>query len=417
MTTTTDVLTHFLDFNNVIMHIDYDSFFASVEQQVNPKLRGKPIAVGGSSIRKGIVCAASREAKKFGVKTGMPLFKAVELCPQLIAIKGDGTKYSYIQKESLKIFSKYTDLIEPFSIDEAFLDVTKTIKFFKEPETMVTMIKNDIRRAFGDYITCSVGVGPNKLLAKLVSDLKKPNGLVIVTETNLQEILTGVELESFCGIGHRLQERLGNMGIHTVKQLQETSLSELYREFGNVSGSFLKAASFGVNVGSVKSANYERPVKSISHQHTLMYNTKDTRVILDNLRRLTEMVAKRLRNHNVVGKTIHLSLRDGKRQWYGFRTTLPRYSSSGMEMYKKIEKLFREIKWNKETRLVGVGISNLINEKTLMQPLFLEDQREATITKAIDKINDRWGKFSIIPANTIRADSTKTKISSFLKHE
>ncbi len=417
MTATTKDLTHYLDFNKIIMHIDYDSFFASVEQQVNPKLRGKPIAVGGSSVRKGIVCAASREAKKLGVKTGMPLFKARELCPQLIAIKSDGTKYSYIQKESLKIFNKYTDLIEPFSIDEAFLDVTKTVKFFKNPEHIVTCIKNEVKEMFGEYITCSVGVGPNKLLAKLVSDLKKPNGLVIVTEKNLQKILTGVELESFCGIGHRLQERLNNMGIHTVKELQETTLAELYREFGNVSGSFLKAASFGVGVGEVKSAEYERPVKSISHQHTLMYNTKNSRIILDNLRRLTEMVAKRLRNHSVVGKTIHLSLRDGKKQWYRFRTTLPRHTSSGMEIYKRVEKLFWEVKWDKETRLVGIGISNLIDEKTLMRPLFLEDQRDATINKAIDKINDRWGKFSIIPANTLRAANTKTKISSFLRHE
>ncbi|MCA9750417.1 MAG: DNA polymerase IV, partial [Romboutsia sp.] len=166
--------------DRVIMHIDYDSFFASVEQQVNPKLRGRPIAVGGSSVRRGIVCAASREAKKLGVKTAMPLFKAKEICPDLIMVRGDGTKYKHIQKESLKIFAKYTDKVEPFSIDEAFLDVTATVSFFPSVRDMALRIKEDIKNNFGEYITCSIGIGPNKLVAKLVSDLEKPNGIVIV---------------------------------------------------------------------------------------------------------------------------------------------------------------------------------------------------------------------------------------------
>lgn len=406
-----------LDFNKVVMHVDYDSFFASVEQQVNPLLRGKPIAVGGSSLTRGIVCAASREAKKFGVKTGMPTFKAKKICPELISVKGDGTKYSYIQKESLKIFNKYTDLIEPFSIDEAFLDITQTVKFFGTPESVAISIKKDVLDAFGEYITCSIGIGPNKLLAKLVSDIKKPNGLVIVTQENLQEILTSVELRDFCGIGNRIEDRLHRMGIFTVEELQNTSLGTLYREFGNVGGSFLKSASLGVSSGQVRSTEYKRPVKSVSHQHTLAKNTKNPKIILNNLRRLTEMVAKRLRNHQMVGKTIHLSLRDANKDWYGFRTTMPRHSSSGMEIYKNAEKLFWETGWKKETRLVGIGVTNLIDENTLMQPLFLEDKREQNINKTIDKINDRFGKFTIIPANTLRADETERKISSFLKHE
>lgn len=410
-------LTKDLDFSKCILHIDYDSFFASVEQQVNPKLRNRPIAVGGSSLSRGIVCAASREAKKFGIKTGMPLFKAKQICPELVFVKGDGSKYSYIQKESLKIFNKYTDLIEPFSIDEAFLDVTKTTKFFETTEAVAYAIKEDIRKAFGEYITCSIGVGPNKLLAKLVSDLKKPNGLVIVTKQNLQETLMSVELRDFCGIGQRLENRLNTLGIYSVEDLQNTPLNILYKEFGNVSGSFLKAASLGSQPGYVNSTDYKRPVKSVSHQHTLSKNTRDPRVILNNLRRLAEMVAKRLRNQQMVGKTIHLSLRDANKEWYGFRTTMPRHSSSGMEIYKRAEKLFWELDWKKETRLIGIGVTNLIDENSQMQPLFLEDQREHAINKTMDKINDRFGKFTIIPANTLKADETKNKISSFLRHE
>lgn len=403
--------------DRVIMHIDYDSFFASVEQQVNPKLRGKPIAVGGSSVRRGIVCAASREAKKLGVKTAMPLFKAKEICPNLIMVRGDGTKYKYIQKESLRIFANYTDKVEPFSIDEAFLDVTATVNFFPSVRDMALKIKEDIRNNFGEYITCSIGIGPNKLVAKLVSDLEKPNGIVIVTPNNMQEILTGVELEDFCGIGKRLGQRLRDLNINTVEDLQKTPLYLLYQHFGNVAGSFLKNASLGIHVDEVKSGEYKRPIKSISHQHTLLNNTKNPQIILYNIRRLTEMVAKRARNNNMLGKTVHLALRDSERGWEGFRKSLPRYTNSSIIMYRAIERLYEQIHWNKETRLVGVGISNLIQEKYNMTPLFLEDQKNEKVIEAMDIINNKFGSFTIIPACTLKADETKNKISSFLRHE
>lgn len=403
--------------NRIIMHIDYDSFFASVEQQVNPKLRGKPIAVGGSSVRRGIVCAASKEAKKRGIKTAMPLFKALEICPELIMVRGDGSKYKYIQNETLKIFKKYTDKIEPFSIDEAFIDVTDTIRFFGTPQDLALQIKEDIREAFGEFITCSIGIGPNKLVAKLVSDLEKPNGLVEVTTKNINEVLGRVELRDFCGIGTKLEERLRKLEIETLEQLKHTPIHVLYKHFGNVTGSFLKNVSQGIDVQEVKNTDYIRPIKSISHQHTLLRNTSNNKILLQNIRRLTEMVAKRLRNNKMLGKTIQLSLRDKEKNWYDFRTTLPRYTSSGMTIYKAVEQTFYKIRWHKETRLVGIGVTNLIQEQHKMEPLFLEDRREERINQTIDKVNNKFGNFTIIPASTLKADNTKNKISSFLRHE
>ena len=347
----------------------------------------------------------------------MPLFKARKICPDLISVKGDGSKYKYIHEESLKIFNKYTNLVEPFSIDEAFLDITGTYYQFGSPEEIATKIKKDILKAFGSIITCSVGIGPNKLVAKLVSDLDKPNGLVIVTPENMQAVLKSCKLKDFCGIGPRIEFRLNNLGIFTVEQLQNTPLHFLYKHFGNVTGSFLKNASMGIHVGEVKSMDYTRPVKSVSHQHTLQYNTKNHKVLLNNFRRITEMVAKRMRNNQMLGKTIHISLRDSDRKWYGYNTKLGRYTDSGPIIYAKVEDLFNSLNWQKETRLVAVGVSNLIHEKYRMQPLFHEDQREELINKTVDNINDRWGKFTIIPASTLNADETKHKISSFLKHE
>ena len=230
-----------MDFNKVIFHIDYDSFFASVEQQFNPNLRGKPIGVTGSTLTRGIICAASREAKKYGVKTAMPVFKAKEICPDIITVRGDFQKYQYIHKKTRAICNTYSDLVEAFSIDELFMDMTKTLKFFGTVEETIFKFKQDVFDAFGAYITVSVGVGPNKLLAKLTSDVNKPNGFFVVTPDNLDQLLERTSLRDFCGIGVQIEKRLNKLGIHNVKQLQYASPEILYKEFGNVTTKFLKA--------------------------------------------------------------------------------------------------------------------------------------------------------------------------------
>ncbi|MCA9308556.1 DNA polymerase IV [candidate division WWE3 bacterium] len=403
--------------NRVILHIDYDSFFASVEQQANRQLRGKPIAVGGSSLTKSIVCSASKEAKKYGVKTAMPLFKAKKLCPEIIGIKGDGTKYSYIHNESLKIFGKYTDLVEPFSIDECFLDVTNTLKFFDNPINLALQIKKDIRQMFGEVITCSIGIGPNKITAKLVSDWNKPNGIYHVTQQNLQDTLLSAQLSDFCGIGKRISIRLENLGITTVKQLQEIDVETLYLEFGNISGHTLKNMAFGIDYSEVKPSEYKRTPKSIGHQHTLKANTYNRQVINRNLLRLSEMVARRMRRHNVVGKTVSLYLRDSNKLGYHERLTNTRAIDNGYSIYEATQLLLKKANWNKETRLVGVSMSNLVSKSHMPIPLLPQEARKERIMRAADLINDKFGEYTMIPANTVLADQTKGKISSFLKHQ
>ncbi|OGC47159.1 hypothetical protein A2886_00750 [candidate division WWE3 bacterium RIFCSPHIGHO2_01_FULL_42_13] len=405
-----------MDFGKVIFHVDYDSFFASVEQQYHPNLRHKPIGVTGSSLSRGVVCAASREAKKFGVKTAMPVFEAKKLCPQIIIVKGDFEKYQYIHERTLHICNKYSDLIEPFSIDETFIDMTQTIKFFGTPEEAIFRFKKDVFDAFGAYVTCSIGVGPNKLLAKLTSDINKPNGFFVVTKENLQQLLEGVGLRSFCGIGPRIEKRLNKLGIFTVKHLQAASQEGLYREFGNVMSGFLKSLSFGEGTVTVDHAEYEELPKSISHEHTLSKNTSDPQVIKRNLQRLSDMVGRRLREHNMVGKTLSIYLRDKDFNNFHQRKTINPPTQSSQRIYKEIEEIFDSLNWKKETRLIGVGISNLKLKYFTTLPLFAQDLKEEIQHEAIDKINDKFGEFTIIPANTLKADKTKGKISSFLRH-
>lgn len=403
----------------VIMHIDYDSFFASVEQQANPFIRNKPVIVTGSSIRRGIACAASKEAKKLGIKTATPVFKAKQICPNIIVVKGDGTKYTYIHKQSLKIFNKYTDLVEPFSIDEAFLDVSDTLKFFGSIENVANSIKKDIKNKFGEYITCSIGVAPNKLIAKLVSEINKPNGLFIANEKNLEKILQNISLRDFCGIGHKIEIKLNKLGVYNVSDLQKIDINILYNEFGNVSGSFLKNASLGISYDNVSHISKKRKPKSISHQHTLYKNTKNKKIIKSNITRLATMVVSRLRKHNMKTSKVSLWIRDSNKISYGENISISRYIDTNYEIFKIVnilfDKLYIKIK-TKEIRLVAIGLSDLKEKNNISNTLFIEDVIQERLNQTIDDINNRFGRFTIVQANTLLADTTKTKISSFLKH-
>lgn len=399
-----------------ILHIDFDSFFASVEQQANPLLRGKPIGVTGSSLTKGVVCAASIEAKKYGVKTGMPLFEARKLCPNIIPVKGDFTKYQYIHEKSLKIFNKYTNLVEPFSIDEAFIDVTDTVKLFRSSENIAFLIKKDVFEHFGPYITCSIGIGPNKLMAKLVSDFNKPNGLFRVTKNNMNEVLKSVKLTDFCGIGPGINARLNSIGILNVKQLQDVDMEILYKEFGNLESGFLKNASFGIGNIEIKNIEYNPEVKSIGHQHTLSKNTSDISEIKSNLYRLSDMVGRRLRKKHLIGKTISIYLRDSDFKGLQQRTTIKEHTDNSWKIFRTTTKLLNDMRWNKNTRLVGVSISNLMQKRNSTIPIFFKEQRINDLISAADKINDKFGEFTLLPADTLSVDQTKGKISSFLRH-
>lgn len=403
------------------MHLDFDSFFASVEQQDHKELRGKPIGVTGSSLSKGVICAASREAKKFGVKTAMPVFKAKKLCPQIITVRGSFERYQKIHNKTKEILTEYTDLIEPFSIDEFFIDMTKTLKFFGTAEEMIFKLKEQFFNEFGAYITASLGVAHNKLMAKLSSDINKPNGFFIVTPENIQPLLERTPLTDFCGIGPRINKRLHKIGVTNIEKLQKIPPETLYREFGNLMSIFLKNLSFGIDDTPVRHQEFKELPKSIGHQHTLNKNTKDIEIIKRNIQRLSNMVGKRLRRNDMVGKTIGLYLRNSNFKGAFERETLRIATDSSQEIYETGEKLLKKLQKNekirgKDIRLVGVSISNLKLKALTPLPLFEEDRKKERIFETMDLINDKFGEFTIIPANTLLADKTKGKISSFLRH-
>jgi len=403
-----------IDWEKTILHIDYDSFFASVEQQANPFFRDKPLGVtGGPNINRSIITASSIQAKKLGIKTGTPVYKARKIYPKIILVPSDFIKYNYVFEESSKIYNKYSDDVQPFSIDESFLDVTKTVKLFKGAENIAQKIKRDVQEKFGEVLTCSIGIGPNKLLAKLVSDFNKPNGIFQVTSENIEQVLESVKLTDFCGIGYRISEHLNNMGIHNVRDLQNTDLHTLHKHFGNVGSKFLKNLSYGINYEKVDKEKFSAAPKSIGHEHTLGKAIKDPR---EHLYKLSEMVGRRLRKNKLMGRSLAVYFRDIDKNGYFQRITMQEYIESSWKIYKIAENLTDGLHIKHPIRFLGLTIFNLTPKAYTTLPLFSDWKRIEKITQTADRINNKYGEATVFPASILAVKSVKKEGSSFLSH-
>ena len=291
--------------DRIILHLDMNAFFASVEQQANPALRGKPIAVIGSNGRT-VITTASYEARKFGVKTGMAIWEAKRQCPQIILVVGDNRKYTYTSTRIFHMMLDYTPLVEVFSIDEAFLDVTHSLKIFGTPERIVYLMKARIKQSFG--LTCSVGIGPNKLLAKLASDMKKPDGLTIIRPDEVSQVIDPLPIKDLCGVGSRMERHLNLLGIKTIGDLGRFPVDILKRKFG-ITGQHLHDMGLGIDHSPVVPASDQDRVKSVGHSMTLRRDVSRRQDILKYLLQLSEMVGRRARRYGVSGKTINLYVR------------------------------------------------------------------------------------------------------------
>jgi len=374
-----------------IMLIDQNAFFASVEQAANPSLRGKPIAVVGSGGRT-VVTTASYEARAYGVKTGMSVYEAKRYCPELIIVVGDNKKYTYTSSKINEIYLDYTPLVEAFSIDESFLDVTGSISLFGSAERIAYLIKARIKHAFG--INCSAGIAPNKLLSKLAADFKKPDGVSIVRPDDVRRLMDGLPIGELCGIGKKTEKVLHLMSIYTCGELGRCPVERLTKRFGII-GPRLKLMGQGIDESPVIPIGQEDDVKSVGHSMTLERDISDFQEIRRYLLQLSEMVGARARKHNVAGKTIHLYVRyaDFFTSW-GKQTTLTNYTSQSDEIYKTALRILDSIELEQPVRLLGISLSNLKHEAEQI-PLFESDRKKMFATQAMDKINDKFGKMSV----------------------
>jgi DNA polymerase-4 len=372
----------------IIMCIDMDAFFASVEQQSNPHLRGKPIAVIGSGGRT-VITTSSYEARQFGVKTGMNIYEAKKLCPHLIFVVANNAKYTHTCTELGKIYARFTPHVEIYSVDEAFLDVTGTHRLFGGVEVMGKTLKGLIRERFG--INCTIGAGPNILIAKLASDLAKPDGLMWVTPDGVAALLEDLPVKKLWGIGHHTEKNLEAMGITTCGKLGRAPVSILRRRFGFI-GEILKAMGMGICERPV--VMQEEKPKSIGHGMTLPRDIYERDQIEMYILQLSEMVGRRARRHGYGGRKVSLTIRYTDFHTFTKQTTLPSYTNNTHVIYRSALSILDALRLRDRVRLLGVRLSHLEKESGQMV-LFDDMRRRRALLEAVDEVNDRFGEYKL----------------------
>lgn len=400
----------------IILHIDFDSFFASVEQQDHPEFRNKPIGVTAANSRTAII-AASIEAKKMGVKGGSNAREGFALCPSLQLVPAHFTRYFSISKEFLKICRLYSPFIEVFSIDELFMDVTTTAHLFGGVENLIKRLKAQIKRSMGDFITVSVGVSHNKLLAKLASGMNKPNGMFVITPENVDDVYSQIELTDICGIGPRIEKRLTMLGITNLLKLRHISFEKLKAEFGPHEATFLTNVAWAKDETQIIHFGNSPEVKSVGRNYALPRNQHNQRIILQNVFELCEEIGIKLRRLNKKARTVGLSLR-GTHVAYGRETVLV-YMDTGKELFEVCKQLYNDWQWgvgdhDGMVRQISVWASNLVDANAVPHSLFDAEYKNERLIQSIDALNEKFGDHTIRNGFLLYSDKLTTVPNGFL---
>jgi len=339
-----------------IIHVDMDAFYASVEQLDNPELRGKPVAVGGSS-KRGVVSAASYEARKFGVRSAMSSVIALQNCPNLIFVKSNFKRYKEVSGQIRNIFFEYTDLVEPLSLDEAYLDVTEN----KKGNPSATLIAEEIRKKIKEItgLNASAGISINKFIAKVASDINKPNGQKTVSPEDVIDFLEQLDIKKFYGVGKVTVKKMYRLGIFTGKDLKGKSKEYLIEHFGK-SGRYYYRVVRGEHNSRVKPS---RTRKSLAAERTFSENITSEVFMIERLDDIAKEVERRLKKSKVAGKTITLKIKYSDFTLQTRSKTLPYYISKKEVILETVKDLLFQEKMKNSVRLLGISLSNLNNEK------------------------------------------------------
>lgn len=380
----------------IIFHIDMNSYFASVEQQANPHLRGKPMGV--CEHLGGIIIAPSIEAKRLGITTGTPVWEAKKIWPSITLLPVDPPKYRHVTQSFLKIFSDYSSLVERYSIDEAFLDVSH-LTDWKGVILYALEIKQRIRQEIGQWLTCSVGAGPNKLLAKIASDLEKPDGAVIIPPWRVGQLYERLKLNDIPGIATRMQRRLNSLGVFSITDLARYPESKLHVEFGIVGHYLHEMGNFRGSMDLI--TPQLETIKSMGHAYTLPKATSDLQLIKKLFFKLSEKIARRMRLKNFWGSVIRCYVRyaatvDGQSRYFGFGKSrrIKQLTNDGKMIFREAYKLFDSFPNNGSIRMAGVSVGGLV-ENVLDEPLFEQYKKPERMLRAIDCVNEKYGDFTL----------------------
>jgi DNA polymerase-4 len=376
--------------DRLILHIDMDAFFISVEQRDNPSLRRKPAAVCGS-LSRSVVTSATYEARPYGIRAGMSIQEAKRRCPQLILVEGNHSKYTETAARIFSILKKYSPLVEVASIDEAYLDITQSLLLFQSPLLIAQSIKDQILAK--EQLTCSIGVAPNKLLAKLGSRLKKPDGLVVIGKEEVEEVLRDLPVSQLNGIGPKLGETLNSIGIFTCGQLGKFPVSVLAKRFG-VIGERLHEMGLGLDDSPVIPFDEEEDAKSISHSVTLEEDTSDPNRVRKVLLQLSEKVSRRMRREGFYGKRVAITVRYSDFFTFSKQKTFSKWMNSGNDIFQQAFEIFESIPHPKPIRLLGVGVS-LLKKEGCQLNLFEKRGKKDNLLQAMDRVNERFGDWTL----------------------
>ena len=403
-----------------IMHVDMDAFFVSVELTRRPELRGKPVIVGGDS-RRGVVAAASYEARAYGVHSAMPSVQARRLCPHAVFLPGDHAMYASVSTRVMEIFGRYTPLVEPLSLDEAFLDVTGALRLFGDAVAIAHRIRHDVLAE--EHLACSVGIAPNKFLAKMASEVAKPRagrdgpiaglGVKVVEQGGERAFLDPLPVGRLWGVGPKTLARLERLGVCTIADVAALPLTVLRSVLGEASSRHLHELAHGRDERRVEID--QRP-KSVGHEETYTFDHHTYATIDTELVRLSDAVASRLRRSDLGGCTVTLKVRMNDFTTVTRSVTVAQPVQSGPLLAQLAKELVRAIDPTPGVRLLGVSVSKLVHSPTLQ--LTLEELgstgpsravARADVDAAIDRVRQRFGADAIGPAGLIGARGLRTK--------
>jgi DNA polymerase-4 len=390
----------------MILHVDMDAFYASVEERDRPELVGSPVIVGGSRDTRGVVSAANYVARKFGVHSAMPMVTAMRLCPQAVVLPVRMSHYAAVSRQIRDVFHRYTPLVEPLSLDEAFLDVAGTESLFGPPEEIAVRIKQDI--LVETQLVASVGVAPNKFLAKVASDLEKPDGLTVVDPNRIQGFLDPLPVSRLWGVGRKAEQKLKRVGIDTVEQLRRLPESSLAMALGERAAAHLHALAHGRDNRRVIP---DREAKSISHETTFAVDVYDEEMLLSVLVNLSDQVGRRLRRNKLSARTVNIKIRFSNFETITRSQSLRDPTDSDRELAAVASELFAgRVSLNgRGIRLIGMGTSGFEHEPVRQKSLFDEQEilRNRQLGEMTDLIRDRFGSSALRRGNSSGLGNTE----------
>lgn len=384
--------------SRIILHLDMNSYFASVEQQANPLLRGRPVGVCAYLSPHGCIIASSIEAKARGIKTGMRVPAAKAVCPELVLVENDPAKYRFVSEQVFSILREYAGHMEIYSIDEAFADLSGLVDSLSEAARLGQVIKQRIRTEVGDWLRCSIGIAPTRWLAKFASEEQKPDGLTVLTAHDLDRVFAGRPLEHAWGIASALSGKLQTLGIKDLLGLKRASPEKLRRCLG-MNGYYLWAAVNGIETSGVGDHEAESP-KSIGHSYCLPKRTTDITYLRAVMTKLVCKAGWRMRRQGLQARGVRggYDFVSGGGMWHSWQLAVPIETDS--EIAREAGKLLQPGSVSRPVRLLAVSLFSLSPASSQLS-LFTDVASHRSLSRALDEINERYGSFTVMPGHLL----------------